>query len=57
MGNRCVKSDEKKKIMWIDAKNLFGWAMRESLPYNEIENNENSHGWADLPRVFCTRVE
>ena len=43
--------------MWIDAKNLFGWAMSESLPYNEIENKENSHGWADLPRVFCTRVE
>ena len=57
MGNRYIKSDEKKKIMWINAKNLYGWAMSECLPYNEIEIDGNSHEWADLPRIFCIRVE
>ena len=27
MGDRYVQSDEKKKILYKDANNLFGWAM------------------------------
>ena len=30
-----AKSDEKKKILYIDATNLYGWAMSEYLPYDE----------------------
>ena len=29
MGDRYVKSDENKKILYKDAKNLYGWAMSE----------------------------
>ena len=37
MGDRYVKSDEYKKIMYIDANNLYGWTLSEPLPYDEIE--------------------
>ena len=31
MGDRQIKSYENKKILYIDANNLFGWAMSEHL--------------------------
>ena len=41
MGDRYVKSDKNKKILYIDANNLYGWAMSESLPYDEIKLDTN----------------
>ena len=35
MGSRYVKSDEDKKISYVVANNLYGWAMSEYLPYDE----------------------
>ena len=37
MGDRYVRSDKNKKILYIDANNLYGWAMSESIPYDEIK--------------------
>ena len=37
MGDRYLKSDVNKKIFYIDSKNIYGWAMKESLSYDEIE--------------------
>ena len=37
MGDRYIKSDENKKILYIDAKNLYGHSMSEPLPYDEIK--------------------
>ena len=37
MGDRYVKSDENKKILYIDANNLYGWAMPQYLPYDDIK--------------------
>ena len=37
MGDRYVKSDENKKIFYIDANNLYGWAMSQYFPYDEIK--------------------
>ena len=37
MGDRYIKSDKNKKNLYIDANNLYGWAMSESLPYDEIK--------------------
>ena len=31
----------KKKILYIDAKNLYGWAMSQSLLYDETEFHKN----------------
>ena len=37
MGDRSVESDENKKILFIDATNLYGHSMSQLLPYDEIE--------------------
>ena len=37
MGDRYVKSDDNKKILYIDANNLYGWAMSQYLPYDDIK--------------------
>ena len=41
MGNIYVKSDENKKILYIDANNLYGHSMSETLPYNETKFDKN----------------
>ena len=37
MGDRHVKSDGNKKIIYADATNLYGHSMSQFLPYDEIE--------------------
>ena len=37
MGDRYIKSDENKKILYIDANNLYGHSKSEPLPYDEIK--------------------
>ena len=41
MGDRYVLSDEKQKISYVDANNLNGHSMSESLPYDEIKFDNN----------------
>ena len=41
MGDRYVKWDENNKILYEDANNLYGWAMSEYLPYDEIQFARN----------------
>ena len=45
MGDRYVKSDEIKKILYMDATNFYGHSMSQFLPYDEIEM---WHGHPDL---------
>ena len=51
MGDRYIKSDKNKKILYIDANNLYGWAMSESLPYDEIKLDNN----VNLQDILNTR--
>ena len=51
MGDRYIKSDKNKKILYIDANNLYGWAMSESLPYDEIKLDNN----VNLEDILNTR--
>ena len=37
MGDRHVQSDENKQILYIDANNLYGWAMSQYLPTGTFE--------------------
>ena len=37
MGGRYVRSDDNKKTLYIDANNLYGCAMSQFLPYDEIK--------------------
>ena len=41
MGDRYVISDDNKKILYIDANNLYGHSMSEPLPYDEIKFDNN----------------
>ena len=43
--NRYVKSDENKKILYVEANILYGHSMSQPLPYDEIEL---WHGHLDL---------
>ena len=40
-GDRYVKSDENKKILYVDANNLYGHSMSKPLPYDEIKFDKN----------------
>ena len=37
MGDRYIKSDKNKKILYIDANNLYGHSMSQPLPFDEIK--------------------
>ena len=41
MSDRYVKSDENKKIIHIDANNLYGHSMSQPLPFDEINFAKN----------------
>ena len=41
MSERYVQSGENKKILSVDANKLYGWAMNEYLPYDEIKFDIN----------------
>ena len=45
MGDLYVISDENKKIIYMDATNIYGHSMSQLLTYHEIEM---WHGHADL---------
>ena len=37
MGDRYIKSDKNKNILYIDANNLYGYSTSQNLPYDEIK--------------------
>ena len=41
MGDRYVKSDKNKKLLYIDANNIYGHSMSQPLPYDEIKFDRN----------------
>ena len=41
MGNRYVKSDDNKKILYVDAIILYDYSMFQMLPYDEIKFDNN----------------
>ena len=50
-GDRYVKSDDIKKILYIDAKNFYGYAMSQSLPYDEFEM------WKGHPDCYLDKLK
>ena len=38
MGDRYIESNPNKKIIYIDANNLYGWAMSQPLPTGDFKN-------------------
>ena len=41
MGDRYTKSDDNKKVLYIDANNLYGHSLSEPLAYDEIKFDQN----------------
>ena len=39
MGDRYIKSDDNKKILYADANNLYGRSMSQPLPFDEIKSD------------------
>ena len=37
MGDRHVEADENTKLLYIDAKDLYGWDMSQNLPTGNFE--------------------
>ena len=56
MGDRFVKSDENKKISYMDATNLYGHSMSQMLPYDEIEmwHGDPDKYWNWLAEILNT---
>ena len=56
MGDRYVKSDENKKILYMDATNIYGHSMSQMLPYDEIEMWHGHTGkyWNWLEEILNT---
>ena len=56
MVDRYVKSDENKKILYMDATNLYGHSMSQFLPYDEIEMWHGDPGkyWNWLDEILNT---
>ena len=51
MGDRYVKSNENKKVYYIDANNLYGHCMSQMLPYDDIEM------WHGDPNLYINWLE
>ena len=56
MSDRYVKSDENKKILFMDATNLYGNSMSQLLPYDEIEmwHGHPDKYWNWLDEILST---
>ena len=51
MGDRYVKSDDNKKIIYMDATNLYGYSMSQLLPFDENDM------WHRHPDLYMNKLE
>ena len=42
MGDRYIRSDDNKKVLYFDANNLYGDSMSQPLPYDETKYDNNN---------------
>uniref|UniRef100_UPI003D0B846D hypothetical protein n=1 Tax=Sulfurimonas sp. TaxID=2022749 RepID=UPI003D0B846D len=49
VGDRHFKATDNEKLLYVDANNLYGWAMMESLPYGGFEFIDSFNYILDLP--------
>ena len=42
MGDRYIRSDDNKKVLYFDANSLYGDSMSQPLPYDEIKYDNNN---------------
>ena len=54
MGDRYIQSDENKKILYIDANNLYGYAMSQFLPIGNFIKLEIYHEQKMIQNILNT---
>ncbi len=55
MGDRYVESDDKTKILYIDATNLYGWAMSQNIPYGGFKFvRKNDSHFFPIEKILAT---
>ena len=57
MGDRYVKSDENKNILYMDATDLYGHSMSQMLPYDEVKmwHSDPDKYWNWLDEILNTQ--
>ena len=58
-GDKYDPNSPAKYIPYLDANNLYGWAMSKSLPIHEFEwmNEEDLNNWENIPCIFEVDLE
>ena len=51
MGPRFIESNENTKLLYIDANNLYGWAMSQYLPTSEFEKLDFPQGYGEATQI------
>ena len=56
MGDRYVESDENIKLIYIDANNLYGWAMGQPKPCGNFQKLTSIYENEDEPMAEGAKV-
>ena len=59
MGEKFDPSQPSKFITYLDANNLYGWAMMKPLPVGDFEwmNEEELENWKNIPCILEVDLE
>lgn len=57
MGEKFKKEERSKFIVYLDANNLYGWAMCEALPFRNFKWMDSFEKWRDVPCILEVDLE
>ena len=59
MGNKYYKNETAKYITYLDANNLYGWAMSKPLPTHEFKRMDDNEfaSWRNIPCILEVDLE
>ena len=59
MGEKFDPSQPSKFITYLDANNLYGWAMMKPLPVGDFEwmNEDEKQNWKNIPCILEVDLE
>ena len=57
MGKKFNPSKPSKYIQYLDANNLYGWAMMKNLPVGNLKWMKNFKNWKNIPCILKVDLE